>query len=67
MPVDARAHELLKVYVAVPVLVTLLDDLVPVDVVLIFQGGVRHRLQFVLRQCARLFLVEANELPLQSM
>ena len=47
-PINSGRHELLKVYDTVAIVVTLLDDLVPVDVVLADNLGVYHLLKFPL-------------------
>ncbi len=67
LAVDARRDELLEVDDPVAVVVALLDDVVPVDVVPLSQLRVRHLLQLMLVQRPRPVLVQPQELLLQHL
>jgi hypothetical protein len=65
LAIDSGRHELLKVYDAIIIIVTLLYNLVPVDVVVTHDLLMYHLLKFPLGQRTIPILVNTNELLLQ--
>lgn len=66
-PINASRHELLEVYDTIAVVVALVDDFVPVDVILILYFGVDHLFQLPFGESTIAILVYPDEFSLQRL